>query len=150
MLLVVSRRRFLVMGLAGSCGVAASGCGTILYPERIGQPPGMLDWKVVALDTLGLLLFFVPGVISFIVDFYNGTIYLPHGYYGQAAQGSGAAKLVSIDVPRDQLNRARIEQIVSQHVARDVSLVEGQYRTRPLQSIDDFWSQRDALVAENS
>ena len=56
-----------------------AGCGSILHPERVGQPrQGPLDWKVVALDGLGLLLFFVPGVVAFAVDFYNGTIYLPN------------------------------------------------------------------------
>lgn len=52
-------------------------CGTLLYPERIGQRGGPLDYKVVALDTIGCLLFVVPGVIAFGVDIYNGTIYLP-------------------------------------------------------------------------
>jgi hypothetical protein len=55
-----------------------AGCGSMLYPERIGQPrTGPLDWKVVALDGLGLFLFFVPGLVAFVIDFYNGTIFLP-------------------------------------------------------------------------
>ena len=55
-------------------------CGTILHPERKGQTSGRLDAGVVLLDALGLLFFFVPGVIAFAVDFSNGTIYLPDGY----------------------------------------------------------------------
>ena len=55
-------------------------CGTILYPERKGQTSGRLDAGVVLLDAVGLLFFFVPGVIAFAVDFSNGTIYLPDGY----------------------------------------------------------------------
>ena len=149
MRMVVSRRRFLALGVLGSMEAASSGCGTILYPERIGQPAWPLDWKVVALDTLGLLLFFVPGVIAFAVDFMNGTIYLPPGYpgyYGKGEQDATHAKLVAIEVPPDELNRARIEQVVSKHVARDVSLADGAYRTRKLQSVDDFWAERDALA----
>lgn len=56
-----------------------AGCGTILYPERKGQVSGQLDPSVVLLDALGLLFFFVPGVVAFAVDFTNGTIYLPGG-----------------------------------------------------------------------
>ncbi|NNL57519.1 MAG: polyribonucleotide nucleotidyltransferase [Pseudomonadales bacterium] len=59
--------------------VNLAACGTILYPERRGQAQGQLDTGVVILDALGLLLFFVPGVIAFAVDFANGTIYLPQG-----------------------------------------------------------------------
>ena len=55
-------------------------CGTILHPERKGQTSGRLDAGVVLLDAVGLLFFFVPGVIAFAVDFSNGTIYLPDGY----------------------------------------------------------------------
>jgi hypothetical protein len=79
----VERREFLV----GVAGLASGGCGSILHPERCGQPHGPhLDWKIVALDGLGLLLFFVPGVVAFVVDFCTGAIYLPaeccHPVYG--------------------------------------------------------------------
>src|SRR5215469_13362952 len=60
--------------------VFLASCGTILYPERRGQPAGRLDVGVVALDGIGLLLFLVPGVIAFAVDFATGAIYLPPGY----------------------------------------------------------------------
>jgi hypothetical protein len=70
--------RRLVCALIGATLTLQSiSCGTFLYPERIGQRGGPLDYKVVALDTAGCLLFVVPGVIAFCVDIYNGTIYLP-------------------------------------------------------------------------
>jgi hypothetical protein len=40
------------------------------------------------LDGLGLLLFFVPGVVAFAVDFYTGAIYLP---IAQSYPGYGAS-----------------------------------------------------------
>ncbi len=52
-----------------------SACGTIFYPERKGTRSGNLDPIVVAADAVGLLFFFIPGVIAFAVDFSNGTIY---------------------------------------------------------------------------
>ena len=52
------------------------GCGTIMYPERKGQKKGQIDTSIAILDGLGLLLFIIPGVIAFAVDFNNGSIYL--------------------------------------------------------------------------
>jgi hypothetical protein len=56
-----------------------SACGTIFYPERKGTQSGSIDPIVAVADAIGLLFFFIPGVIAFAVDFNNGTIYLPHG-----------------------------------------------------------------------
>lgn len=65
----------LVLSLVSQLGA----CGTLLYPERKGQVSGRLDIGVVALDAIGLLFYFVPGVIAFAVDFVTGAIYLPGG-----------------------------------------------------------------------
>lgn len=74
------QRRTFVASAIGTCLYASSGCGTLLHPERRGQPHShQIDWKVAALDGLGLILFFVPGVVAFAVDFYTGAIYLPDG-----------------------------------------------------------------------
>jgi hypothetical protein len=54
-----------------------AGCGTLFYPERKGQLQGRVDPGVAIADGLGLLLFIVPGVIAYAVDFSNNTIYLP-------------------------------------------------------------------------
>ncbi|MEM5516107.1 hypothetical protein WNY37_04050 [Henriciella sp. AS95] len=80
-----SRRRLLM--LAGTTALAAplSACGTLLYPERRGQTGGRLDTAVVILDGLGLLLFLVPGLIAFAVDFGSGAIYLPGGRRADAS-----------------------------------------------------------------
>jgi len=83
----MKRRHFLSTMLSHSglaaAFLAATGCGTLMHPERRGQRhSNQIDWKVVALNGLGLLLFFIPGVIAFAVDFYTGAIYLParHGH----------------------------------------------------------------------
>ena len=81
------RREFLcratVWGVQGGIACCSGGCGTLFYSERCGRPHGgRIDWKVAALDGLGLILFFIPGVIAFVVDFSTGAIYLPE--YEQA------------------------------------------------------------------
>jgi len=54
-----------------------SGCGTLMFSDRQGQSPGRVDPNVVILDGIGLLLFLVPGLVAFAVDFSSGAIYLP-------------------------------------------------------------------------
>jgi len=124
----------------------SAGCGLLLYPERRGQRGGRLDWGIVLLDGLGLLLFFVPGVIAFVVDFATGTIYLPpEPYYfpesyGQLPPEKRDRPMVAIHVPREELTRKRIEQVASEHAGRPVELVEGRYQTKRLPSLKGFWA----------
>ncbi len=141
----LSRRQFVAASLGTFAGVSASGCGTILYPERKGQPAGSLDWGIVALDAIGLLLFFVPGVIAFAVDFNNGTIYLPSGSYGQTPPDKHRI-LRPIVVPRSQLTPAAIEQLIARETQQVVTLSDDNYITQPLVHIDDFWSTADSLA----
>jgi len=143
----ISRRRFVQSTLLSLLGAATVGCGTILHPERKGQPAGPLDTSVVLLDAIGLLFFFVPGVIAFAVDFNNGTIYLPPEHYGQNPGAEGNRQLVLHSVPKERLTLSGLEWAVSTHAKREVRLEPGQYRKQELKSIDDFWSTRDKLAA---
>jgi hypothetical protein len=43
-------------------------CGTLLHPERTGQTGGHIDPGVVVLDGIGLLFFFIPGIMAFAVN----------------------------------------------------------------------------------
>ena len=58
-------------------------CGTLLYPERRGQRSGRIDPAVAIMDGIGLLLFIIPGVVAFAIDFGSGAIYLPGGRRGE-------------------------------------------------------------------
>lgn len=71
--------KLLIGSLATSLLVQLTACGTILHPERKGQRGGQIDPAIAIFDGIGLLFFFLPGVIAFAVDFSNGTIYLPGG-----------------------------------------------------------------------
>lgn len=75
-----TRLRFAALTLCLALALAPlQGCGTLLFPERRGQESGHVDPNIVLLDALGLVLFIVPGLVSFIVDFATGAIYLPPG-----------------------------------------------------------------------
>lgn len=88
-----------------------SGCGTIMHPERKGQVGGRIDPGVAVLDGIGLLFFFVPGVIAFAVDFSNGTIYLPGGRGADAGSPDESRQISFSGRPdRDQLERLLQEQ----------------------------------------
>jgi hypothetical protein len=121
------------------------GCGTILYPERKGQPAGCIDWKIVALDGLGLLFFFIPGVIAFAVDFNNGTIYLPPGECVDRSRPQ-KKQLTAKRIPRGKLSRPGLEAIVAEHTGQTIDLDAGRYETRSLESVDDFWPTHDEFA----
>jgi hypothetical protein len=136
------RREWLMLALAQTAGLV--GCGTLLHPERRGQPPGgRLDWGIVVLNALGLLFFFIPGIIAFAVDFSTGAIYLPPEpplSMPLAARPIAAGPLEKIETGRPQPSQEDVEQIVSAHAGRPVRLEKGRFATEPMQDIGDFWA----------
>ena len=142
----ISRRQLLASGiLGGICSVA--GCGTILYPERRGQRTGTLDTGVVVLDGLGLLLFFVPGVIAFAVDFSTGAIYLPEGEGTKLSAKPKSHRFQTISVEPTRLSHPEIAQAVSQRSGQTIRLEEGEYHTAKLPDLDHFWPALENLLA---
>lgn len=120
----------------------------LMHPERRNQPPGGgIDWSVFALDTLGLLVFFIPGVIAFAVDFTTGAIYLPAPGYGDDRTPGKEPRLVKVEVPRKELTQRRVEDVASEHAGREVRLVPGEYRSAPLAKLEEFWPTRARLAA---
>src|SRR5689334_17271975 len=94
------------------------GCGTIMYPERKGQKSGKIDAGVAVLDGVGLLLFIIPGIIAFAVDFNNGTIYLPGTHVSSLDMKD--LKMVKFDVK--QSSSLAIEKIIKEQTGRIVRL----------------------------
>ncbi len=75
-------KRLVIYSLALLILFNTIGCGYIMYPERRGQvvvskEHRKLDVGVVVLDSIGLLFFLIPGIVSFAVDYNHGTLYLP-------------------------------------------------------------------------
>lgn len=106
--------RVLVLPLA----VGLSGCGTILHPERKGQVDGRIDPGVALLNSVGLLFFFVPGVIAFAVDFSNGTIYLPGGASADASIKRDVQRISFTGKP----DQAELERLIREQAGIEVSL----------------------------
>jgi hypothetical protein len=124
----------------------------ILHPERRNQPPGgNIDWSIFALDTLGLLFFFIPGVIAFAVDFSTGAIYLPpEQSFGKDMWPRKEQPLIAVHVPQNELTQQRLEEVASHHARRDVRLVKGKYETSPLAKLEDFWTTRERMAASRA
>ncbi len=139
------RRQFLLAG-ASFCALLSTGCGTVFHPERRGQPAGSLDWKIVALDALGLVLFLIPGIIAFAVDFHTGAIYLPP--CGVGLSSSSDQPLVVRHVPGKKISREQIEAEVSSHVGQPIDLAKSNYTSEPLNSIDEFWQKVRRLTGK--
>jgi hypothetical protein len=116
--------------------VFLASCGTLLYPERRGQPAGRLDVGVVLLDGIGLLLFLVPGIIAFAVDFSTGAIYLPPEYAMLDAGMGTEVRKVQVDPA--ELTPERVEAIVREQTGKAISLQPGAYRAMQLQRLDQF------------
>lgn len=126
-------RSALSLLLAGNV-VWVTSCGTIIHPDRVGQPHGgRLDVSIVLLDGLGLLCFFIPGVIAFVVDFATGAIYLPPGY----SDAGEPKEWRVVNVPKEELTRERIEEVVSREVGRPVDLDAEEVRIERLRSVDE-------------
>jgi len=102
-----------------------AGCGTLMYPERRGQRGGRLDIGVVALDTIGLLFFLIPGIIAFAVDFSEGTIYLP-----------GTSRVARFDPKHATV--ASIEGIIRKETGQSVKLNQKNMEVSRLGSLEDM------------
>lgn len=129
------------------CGVLIlqlAGCGTIMYPERKGQKSGRLDSGVVILDALGLLFFFIPGVIAFAVDFSNGTIYLPGT--SRSSLDLKSIKQVKFDPKHSSL--AGIGRIIKEQTGCAVKLDQSDMRIIKLKSTNDMIVQFAQILPE--
>lgn len=131
-------RRLSALALCAAVAVNSSSCGTILHPERVGQARGgRLDPAIVAMDGIGLLIFFVPGVIAFAVDFYTGAIYLPPGYC-EADTVPGDDGYVTVQLDPELLTPRQIELAVQARTGQAIHLDPGGYRVQRLKELPQF------------
>jgi len=112
-------------------------CGTIMYPERKGQIDGKIDPGVAILDGLGLLLFIIPGVIAFAVDFSNGTIYLPPGQ-SSLLENTDSKNLSSLHIDKDNMNPQEIESVVSENTGINFDIDDQRIQVVELNKITEF------------
>jgi hypothetical protein len=131
-------KRALAAILVAAIAFQSLSCGTLIHPERRGLRSGRLDPAIVVLDGLGLLIFFVPGVVAFIVDFSTGAIYLPECY---APAPSGPPVVYPQPMTRVQtdpasLNQAKIESIIRERTGKLIDLSSSDVRIERADNVD--------------
>lgn len=120
-------------------------CGTLIYPERRGQTSGRIDVGIAILDGIGVLLFIIPGLIAFAVDFATGAIYLPGGKRAGTIS-SEAEDIVVIRVNPHELNRKNIEDIVSRHTGYRVRLDQENLKVLELEGTANIETELSKLI----
>lgn len=134
----------LKLSLVGTIMSTCSGCGQLL---RIGAgEPDTPDWPAVDEESPELIVFLVPGVIAFAVDFRDSMLYLPADGFGGTERET--VRLRTISVSPENLSRDSIAHRVSEESGLDVQLDGGRYKSRPLSSIDDFLATVQQLGSE--
>jgi hypothetical protein len=111
-----------------------------MYPERKGQKSGRVDAGVAILDGIGLLLFIIPGIIAFAVDFNNGTIYLPGGMLRGSLDRKNI-KEVKFDPKHSSM--ASIEKVIKEQTGYTVKLDQENIQIAKLNSVDDMLVEGD-------
>lgn len=162
----LSSRRTFVVASSAFFAAAATGCGTLMHPERVGQTRrGNVDWTVVGLDAIGLCFFFIPGIIAFAVDFGNGAMFFPAEPDAPAtatgptpqvqpasttqASTDAEPRLRSVPLPAGELTLWDLAQIASRETGQPIELEQGKYQTEPLESLDDFWEVERRLASRS-
>lgn len=101
--------------------VNVTACGTLMYPERRGQTSGRIDPGVAILDGVGLLLFVIPGLIAYAVDFSTGAIYVPGGRRASADGTFSTSDMRKINVDKDELTEEKIHDVVAANLGEEVA-----------------------------
>jgi len=113
--------KYLALFIAVLFLLQTAGCGSLLYPERRGQKAGRIDPGVAILNGLGLLVFIIPGVIAFAVDFSTGAIYLPGGK-SKKARRLERGNVATIKMNPGALNLATLDEILLDYTGEEVKL----------------------------
>lgn len=145
---LVARGTCLLMVIVVTIGVTS--CGTILYPERRGQPAGKIDAGVAVLDGIGLLFFLIPGVIAFAVDFTTGTIYLPPDSSRSDIPTSNLQDARAVQPKLESINRHEIEALLETEIGQKIDLASpGTKVARALPSGDMAWVSIEDVLTPN-
>jgi hypothetical protein len=132
----VKTRRLVGTTLIVAVTVQSMSCGTIIHRDRWGQHSGRLDPSIVILDSLGLLVFFIPGVVAFIVDFSTGAIYLPD-QYGQCPTNVRPQQMTRIPMDRGRMSREEIETVVRRQTGKTIDLGAPDVGVSRIQNLDE-------------
>ncbi len=127
--------------LAGVLLFQTMSCGTLFHPDRRFQSShGPVDPGIVALNTVGLAFFLVPGVIAFAIDFATGSIFLPPwestSFSQNDIENGDALKIVFTD--KSLMTKENIEKIIGKHSKTEFSFDDKNLKKIKIDSLDDI------------
>jgi hypothetical protein len=138
----------IVMSLTMTLVLQLTGCGIILHPERKGQIGGKVDPTIAILDGIGLLLFLIPGVVAFAVDFSTGTIYLPHGRHSSLTP----AEMDSIK-QNGKVDVNKLNALLSRKLGQSIDVQSNNVQVKQFSSEDKllaYWAATNtAILVDN-
>lgn len=121
------------MGLSLTMVLELTACGTIFYPERKGTKSGSIDPIVAVADAIGLLFFFIPGVVAFAVDFSNGTIYTSHGRHSSLTPDE--LKMIKHD---GKINVEAFNRVISEKLGQAIDVQANNVQMKKFGSMDSL------------
>jgi hypothetical protein len=144
--LLLNKKRMLALALGSAVSLHSVSCGTLIHRDRWWQPrTGVLDPSVVMLDGLGVLVFFVPGAVGFIVDFWTGAIYLPPQYQPYPLPPNAPPPpMTRIQTDPTTLNKEKIESIVREQTGKSIDLDSPGVNVRRVDNVE----QASAVLME--
>ncbi len=127
--------QILIGTITASLLAQLTACGTILHPERKGQKGGQIDPAIAIFDGIGLLFFFLPGIIAFAVDFSNGTIYLPGGRHSSLSEEE-----LKRAAPGGKLDQAALVEILRTKGLANQQTQAQHLQIRQLESLSEVYA----------
>lgn len=111
----------------------SAGCGVLLYPERQGQDGGKIDPVVAILNGVGLLLYVIPGLVAFAIDFHQGTIYLPNTSASLDSSGDleRNSRVVKVE---GEMTEENIEAALRAALGRDIDISAPNVQARVIEN----------------
>ena len=115
-----------MLASSSASALLMSSCGTIIYPDRANQEKrGNIDPVIAILDGVGCLLFLIPGLIAFAVDFHTGAIYFPAGKTSHDKEPTIFDQTSMYEHHNGKLTQQDIEEVVSTRIGTKIDLSQG-------------------------
>lgn len=108
--------------------VAFSGCGTLFWAERKGQPTSkQIDPTVLILDCCGLFFGIIPGAVALVLDLNNNTIYYTKAEVKNLSEveAMDRSQMAEVKIPAGA-SVAEINEILSRELGQEIDLSQAQ------------------------
>ena len=113
--------------LVAAFALIATGCGTLLKPERIGKRASdRIDPSIMILDCCGFLFGVIPGVVALVLDFNNKTIYFSANETSSIPGSVENMQAIKVG----EMSKEEIASAVSKALGKEVKFSEIQFAAR--------------------